>query len=88
MIKSLVKLSFIQAEVLGFVHSFFHLHFHISLRYKYGWVNARFRRHNPTHEKTGVFLIFGLITGFCGSAFLSVVGDSVSDMFPDSNVAR
>ncbi|KAG2032365.1 major facilitator superfamily domain-containing protein [Suillus americanus] len=34
-----------------------------------------------------VFLIFRLITGFCGSAFLSVAGGSVSDMFPNSSIA-
>ncbi|KAI6143381.1 major facilitator superfamily domain-containing protein [Pisolithus tinctorius] len=33
-----------------------------------------------------VFLIFRLLTGFCGSAFLSVAGGSVSDLFPDSEV--
>ncbi|KAI9457362.1 major facilitator superfamily domain-containing protein [Boletus coccyginus] len=36
----------------------------------------------------GVFLFFRLITGFCGAAFLSVAGGSVSDMFPDSTVAK
>ncbi|KAF9219406.1 MFS general substrate transporter [Gyrodon lividus] len=36
----------------------------------------------------GVFLVFRLITGFCGSAFLSVAGGSVSDMFPNSTVAN
>ncbi|KAG1728568.1 major facilitator superfamily domain-containing protein [Suillus lakei] len=35
-----------------------------------------------------VFLVFRLITGFCGSAFLSVAGGSVSDMFPDSSIAN
>jgi MFS family permease len=35
-----------------------------------------------------VFLIFRLITGFCGSAFLSVAGGSVSDMFPNSTIAK
>ncbi|KAJ8593269.1 MFS general substrate transporter [Rhizopogon salebrosus TDB-379] len=35
-----------------------------------------------------VFLIFRLITGFCGSAFLSVAGGSVSDMFPNSTIAN
>ncbi|KAG2110083.1 major facilitator superfamily domain-containing protein [Suillus cothurnatus] len=35
-----------------------------------------------------VFLVFRLITGFCGSAFLSVAGGSVSDMFPNSSIAR
>ncbi|KAG1727260.1 major facilitator superfamily domain-containing protein [Suillus paluster] len=35
-----------------------------------------------------VFLIFRLITGFCGSAFLSVAGGSVSDMFPNSSIAN
>ncbi|KAF8550116.1 MFS general substrate transporter [Imleria badia] len=35
----------------------------------------------------GVFLFFRLITGFCGAAFLSVAGGSVSDMFPNSTVA-
>lgn len=34
-----------------------------------------------------VFLVFRLITGFCGSAFLSVAGGSVSDMFPNSSIA-
>lgn len=35
-----------------------------------------------------VFLIFRLLTGFCGSAFLSVAGGSVSDLFPDSRVVN
>ncbi|KAG6332618.1 hypothetical protein ID866_6471 [Astraeus odoratus] len=35
-----------------------------------------------------VFLVFRFITGFLGSAFLSVAGGSVSDMFPDSQVAN
>ncbi|KAG2143395.1 major facilitator superfamily domain-containing protein [Suillus bovinus] len=34
-----------------------------------------------------VFFVFRLITGFCGSAFLSVAGGSVSDMFPNSSIA-
>lgn len=33
-----------------------------------------------------VFLIFRFITGFCGAAFLSVAGGSVSDMFPNAMV--
>ncbi|KAH7909491.1 major facilitator superfamily domain-containing protein [Hygrophoropsis aurantiaca] len=36
----------------------------------------------------GVFLFFRLITGFCGSAFLSVAGGSVSDMFDNDTVAN
>ncbi|KAG8215543.1 major facilitator superfamily domain-containing protein [Butyriboletus roseoflavus] len=36
----------------------------------------------------GVFLFFRLLTGFCGAAFLSVAGGSVSDMFPDTTVAN
>ncbi|KIK94332.1 hypothetical protein PAXRUDRAFT_828105 [Paxillus rubicundulus Ve08.2h10] len=35
-----------------------------------------------------VFLVFRLLTGLCGAAFLSVAGGSVSDMFPDSTVAN
>ncbi|KAG2151542.1 major facilitator superfamily domain-containing protein [Suillus clintonianus] len=35
-----------------------------------------------------VFLVFRFITGFCGSAFLSVAGGSVSDMFPNSSIAN
>ncbi|KAF8060262.1 major facilitator superfamily domain-containing protein [Lyophyllum atratum] len=35
-----------------------------------------------------VFLIFRFITGFCGSAFLSVAGGSVSDMFYGPDVAN
>lgn len=34
------------------------------------------------------FLIFRFITGFCGSAFLSVAGGSVSDLFSDATVTR
>lgn len=34
-----------------------------------------------------VFLVFRFITGFCSSAFLSVAGGSVSDMFTDFAVA-
>lgn len=37
---------------------------------------------------TGVYLTFRFITGFCGSAFLTVSGGTVSDMFPDSSVAK
>lgn len=33
-----------------------------------------------------VFLIFRFVTGFCGAAFLSVAGGSVSDMFPNAMV--
>ncbi|KAF9000016.1 major facilitator superfamily domain-containing protein [Cyathus striatus] len=35
-----------------------------------------------------VYLVFRFITGFCGSAFLSVAGGSVSDLFSDSTVAN
>ncbi|KAH7921993.1 MFS general substrate transporter [Leucogyrophana mollusca] len=35
-----------------------------------------------------VFLVFRLLTGFCGSAFLSVAGGSVSDMFDNASVAN
>jgi len=35
----------------------------------------------------GVLLVFRFITGFCGSAFLSVAGGSVSDMFSNDTVA-
>ncbi|KAI0939121.1 hypothetical protein AcV5_000624 [Taiwanofungus camphoratus] len=34
-----------------------------------------------------VFLVFRFITGFCGSAFLSVAGGSVSDLFVNAQVA-
>ncbi|KAI0040027.1 MFS general substrate transporter [Auriscalpium vulgare] len=34
-----------------------------------------------------VFLVFRFVTGFCGSAFLSVAGGSVTDLFPDHQVA-
>ncbi|ETW81890.1 major facilitator superfamily [Heterobasidion irregulare TC 32-1] len=34
-----------------------------------------------------VYLIFRFVTGYCGAAFLSVAGGSVSDMFPNSRVA-
>ncbi|KAJ7595726.1 major facilitator superfamily domain-containing protein [Mycena floridula] len=34
-----------------------------------------------------VFLVFRFITGFCGSAFLSVAGGSVSDLFAKGKVA-
>ncbi|KAF8956847.1 major facilitator superfamily domain-containing protein [Flammula alnicola] len=34
-----------------------------------------------------VYLVFRFVTGFCGSAFLSVAGGSVSDLFDDSTVA-
>lgn len=34
-----------------------------------------------------VHLIFRFVTGFCGSAFLSVAGGSVTDLFRDSEVA-
>ncbi|KAG1718072.1 hypothetical protein EDB19DRAFT_1033167 [Suillus lakei] len=40
------------------------------------------------NRTTAVFLVFRLITGFCGSAFLSVAGGSVSDMFLDSSIAK
>ncbi|KZP22408.1 MFS general substrate transporter [Athelia psychrophila] len=35
-----------------------------------------------------VFLVFRFVTGLCGSAFLSVAGGSVSDMFPNASVAN
>ncbi|KAF4568662.1 hypothetical protein EYR36_010675 [Pleurotus pulmonarius] len=34
-----------------------------------------------------VYLIFRFVTGLCGSAFLSVAGGSVSDLFSDATVA-
>ncbi|TFY74495.1 hypothetical protein EWM64_g9517, partial [Hericium alpestre] len=34
-----------------------------------------------------VYLIFRFLTGYCGAAFLSVAGGSVSDMFPNNKVA-
>ncbi|KAH9475001.1 Polyamine transporter 3 [Psilocybe cubensis] len=34
-----------------------------------------------------IYLIFRFIGGFCGSAFLSVAGGSVSDLFDDKTVA-
>lgn len=34
-----------------------------------------------------IFLIFRFLTGFCGSAFLSVAAGSVSDMFTNEKVA-
>jgi len=33
-----------------------------------------------------IYLIFRYLTGFCGAAFLSVAGGSVSDMFPNRTV--
>ncbi|KAG5730017.1 hypothetical protein E4T56_gene20192 [Termitomyces sp. T112] len=36
----------------------------------------------------GVFLVFRFLGGFCGSAFLSVAGGSISDLFSDSTVAN
>lgn len=41
-----------------------------------------------TYLITGTFLIFRLFTGFCGAAFLSVAGGSVSDLFSDRAVSR
>ncbi|KAI0269965.1 MFS general substrate transporter [Gloeopeniophorella convolvens] len=35
----------------------------------------------------GVYLLFRFITGYCGAAFLSVAGGSVSDMFSNAQVA-
>lgn len=35
-----------------------------------------------------VFLVFRLLTGLCGAAFLSVAGGSVSDMFTNATVAN
>ena len=35
-----------------------------------------------------VHLVFRFVTGFCGSAFLSVAGGSVSDLFNDRTVAK
>ncbi|RDB22078.1 Efflux pump atB [Hypsizygus marmoreus] len=35
-----------------------------------------------------IYLMFRFITGFCGSAFLSVAGGSVSDLFSDATVAN
>ena len=34
----------------------------------------------------GIFLTFRFATGFCGAAFLTVSGGSVSDMFPNKTV--
>ncbi len=38
-------------------------------------------------EGVAVYLIFRFITGFSGSAFLSVAGGSVSDLFDNAKVA-
>ncbi|KAH9476477.1 Efflux pump atB [Psilocybe cubensis] len=38
-------------------------------------------------KSLSVFLIFRFMSGFCGSAFLSVAGGSVSDLFDDHTVA-
>lgn len=35
-----------------------------------------------------MYFIFRFITGFCGSAFLSVAGGSVSDLFSNESVAK
>lgn len=35
-----------------------------------------------------VYLIFRFLTGFAGSAFLSVAGGSVSDLFTSDKVAK
>ncbi|KII93520.1 hypothetical protein PLICRDRAFT_152327 [Plicaturopsis crispa FD-325 SS-3] len=35
-----------------------------------------------------VYLIFRFLTGFCGSAFLSVAGSSISDLFTDATVGN
>jgi MFS family permease len=37
---------------------------------------------------SAVYFIFRFITGFCGSAFLSVAGGSVSDLFSNETVAK
>lgn len=37
--------------------------------------------------KLAVYLIFRFLTGFCSSAFLSVAGGTVSDLFDDAKVA-
>lgn len=42
----------------------------------------------PELALVAVYLIFRLIGGFCGSAFLSVAGGSVSDLFDDKSVAK
>ena len=36
---------------------------------------------------TAVYLVFRFLAGYCGAAFLSVAGGSVSDMFSNSDVA-
>lgn len=55
-----------------------------------GRICSKYRRRPPTDENIGVFLFFRLITitGFCGTAFPSVVGGTASDMFPNSTVAK
>lgn len=35
-----------------------------------------------------VYLVFRFITGLCGSAFMSVVGGSVADMFSNAKVGK
>lgn len=37
---------------------------------------------------TAVFLVFRFLSGFAGSAFLSVAGGSVSDLFTNEKVAK
>ena len=42
----------------------------------------------PNHAFiSAVYLVFRFLTGFCSSAFLSVAGGTVSDLFDDVNVA-
>lgn len=46
-------------------------------------------RSNSSHAllTIAVHLIFRFLTGFCSSAFLSVAGGTVSDLFDDDKVA-
>jgi MFS family permease len=43
---------------------------------------------HETISFSAVYFIFRFVTGFCGSAFLSVAGGSVSDLFSNDTVAK
>lgn len=49
---------------------------------------CRLPRLTRVFAATEVYLVFRFFTGFCGSAFLSVAGGSVSDLFTNAHVAK
>lgn len=58
----------------------------VCTKYRYVY-QASHRFFSDVHCVVAVYLVFRFVTGWCGAAFLSVAGGSVSDLFPKDKVA-